>query len=265
MLKNYYSKLTTKNQMWILMRQTNKNIKDFYEHLYGNDQIINPAYEIYDKLRIKIIKSYLDKTNKNILVIGCGNRNDINLLETFSNPVLFDLSFKAVKSINKDLNVINADALSIPIADNSFDEIVCSEVLEHIPDIDMAISEMARVLKPDGNLIVSTPNWISLFGLGRWLMELFTKQMISSDNQPYDDWKTIWKLKRELSPYFHIDIAKGVWYLPPLHFRGRGLSKTMTKLIYLIFSPFEFILSNIFPYFGHLIILKCTKSVSPSP
>jgi len=242
------------------MRQTNKNIKDFYEHLYGNDQIINPAYKIYDELRINIIERFLVRKNMRILVIGCGNRNDIKLFKKFSKPVLFDLSIKAVQSIDKDFKVINADALSIPLADNSFDEIVCSEVLEHIPNVEMAISEISRVLKPDGNLIVSTPNWISLFGLMRWLMELITNQMISSDNQPYDDWKTIWKLKRELSPYFHIDIVKGVWYLPPLHFRGRGLPKSLTNFIYTLFSPFEKLFSNLVPFLGHLIILKCSKS-----
>lgn len=243
------------------MRRTDKNIKEFYENLYENNQIINPAYEIYDKLRIKKIESYLEK-NKDVLVIGCGNRNDIELITSFENAVVFDLSFNAVHRINRELKVITADALSIPFADGSFEEIICSEVLEHIPNVDLAISEMARVLKPNGILIVSTPNWISLFGLARWVIELFSKKMISSDNQPYDDWKTIIKLKKELNPNFRVDNVRGVWYLPPFHFRGKGLSKTLMKLIYTLYSPFEFIFSNIFRYFGHLIVVKCSKSSS---
>lgn len=243
------------------MRRTDSNIKDFYEELYDNEQIINPAYEIYDKLRIKKINNYLEK-NKDILVIGCGNRNDIKLIETFDDPVVFDLSFNAVRTINRELNVINADALSIPFADNAFEVIICSEVLEHIPDVEIAISEMARVLKSNGILIVSTPNWISLFGLARWLLERSTKQMISSDNQPYDDWKTIKKLKSELSPHFQIENVKGVWYLPPLHFRGKGLNKNITNLLYILYSPFEFIFSNLLPYFGHLLVVKSSKSAS---
>lgn len=50
-----------------------------------------------------------------------------------------------------------ADALTLPFADASFDRVICSEVLEHIPDHRKALSEIARILKPDGMLGVSVP------------------------------------------------------------------------------------------------------------
>jgi SAM-dependent methyltransferase len=52
-----------------------------------------------------------------------------------------------------------ADALALPFRDRAFDVVVCSEVLEHIPDHRRAMREIVRVLKPGGDLIVSVPRW----------------------------------------------------------------------------------------------------------
>lgn len=52
-----------------------------------------------------------------------------------------------------------ADITALPFADNNFDHIICSEVLEHIPDEAAAAAELVRVLKPGGNLIVSVPRF----------------------------------------------------------------------------------------------------------
>jgi SAM-dependent methyltransferase len=50
-----------------------------------------------------------------------------------------------------------SSALQIPFAANSFDTVVSTEVLEHVPDPLQAMREMRRVLKPGGSLILSTP------------------------------------------------------------------------------------------------------------
>lgn len=250
------------NLKWINMRQTEENIIEFYKQLYTKNSQVNPAYKIYDKLRIQGVKKFIVDLESTMLIVGCGNRNDIEFLTISKKTYAFDLSFQAVQRINYQKNVFTADALAIPFNNGIFDIVICSEVLEHIPDIDLALEEFYRVLKQDGTLIISTPNWWSLFGLSRWLGEFFTKRMISSDNQPYDDWKTIIKLNKELKPYFSIESILGVWYLPPLHFRGRGLSEKITNLINFFYTPFEKLFSKLLPIFGHLIILKCSRNSS---
>lgn len=52
---------------------------------------------------------------------------------------------------------IVASALDLPLDDQSFDTVVSTEVLEHVPDPLRALREMHRVLRPGGNLILSTP------------------------------------------------------------------------------------------------------------
>ena len=49
------------------------------------------------------------------------------------------------------------DALRLPFADGTFDAVICSEVLEHIPDYRAALREIARVLKPGARLCASVP------------------------------------------------------------------------------------------------------------
>lgn len=52
------------------------------------------------------------------------------------------------------------DALALPYEDATFDVVVASEILEHVPADDEAIAELIRVLKPGGTLAVTVPRWL---------------------------------------------------------------------------------------------------------
>lgn len=49
----------------------------------------------------------------------------------------------------------------LPFADASFDRVMCTEVLEHIPDDNSAIREILRVLRPGGTIAVSVPDQLA--------------------------------------------------------------------------------------------------------
>jgi len=53
-----------------------------------------------------------------------------------------------------------ADVNNLPFKNDSFDLVICSEVLEHIPDHETAVFEIMRVLKPGSNLVVSVPRYM---------------------------------------------------------------------------------------------------------
>ena len=52
---------------------------------------------------------------------------------------------------------VQGDALRLPFADGTFDRVIASEVLEHIPDDAGAMAELARVLRPGGTMAVTVP------------------------------------------------------------------------------------------------------------
>ena len=56
--------------------------------------------------------------------------------------------------------VVQGDALALPFADGAFDRVICSEVLEHIPDDRAAMAELARVLRPGGTMAITVPRFV---------------------------------------------------------------------------------------------------------
>jgi SAM-dependent methyltransferase len=55
---------------------------------------------------------------------------------------------------------VQGDATRLPFADATFDRVIASEVLEHIPDDVTAMGELARVLRPGGTMAVTVPAWL---------------------------------------------------------------------------------------------------------
>jgi SAM-dependent methyltransferase len=60
---------------------------------------------------------------------------------------------------------ILCDCTQMPFLTGSLDALVCSEVLEHIPDILKAIAEITRILKPGGHLVLTVPFLFPLHGV----------------------------------------------------------------------------------------------------
>ncbi len=57
--------------------------------------------------------------------------------------------------------VHSGDALMLPFKDNSFDRIICSEVMEHVRDDERACAELSRVLKKSGRIAITVPTIFS--------------------------------------------------------------------------------------------------------
>ena len=81
------------------------------------------------------------------------------------------------KGLENRITVNCADILSLPFRNETFSHILCWGVLMHIPDLERAMAELSRVLKPAGILIVSEVNMYSLQSrLLRILRQLLRKE-----------------------------------------------------------------------------------------
>jgi ubiquinone/menaquinone biosynthesis C-methylase UbiE len=69
---------------------------------------------------------------------------------------------KRLKLKAKNTNAIQADARKIPVKDETFDAIFMIEVLDYIPELDQALAECHRTLRPNASLILSFGNRTSL-------------------------------------------------------------------------------------------------------
>jgi SAM-dependent methyltransferase len=108
-----------------------------------------------------------------VLDIGCGyGRHSYEVLRRGGHAVALDLSdtelkdvlgtFRALAAegslpVSARGSVVNASALDLPFADASFDHVIASEVLEHIPNDTTAMDEITRVTKPGGTIAVTVP------------------------------------------------------------------------------------------------------------
>jgi SAM-dependent methyltransferase len=235
----------------------------FYDRYYERDRQPNPAQEAYDRLRIAAVAGILAEARPPLLVIGSGTGRDFELASPRCPIVAIDLSYSALRIAPRtNATRVVADATNMPFRQGSFSTAVCSEVLEHIPDVRAAIRETRRVVCEDGLLAVTVPNWTSWFGLSRLLGQLLTGRELHASGQPYDDWKSLSKMRRELSPEFRIVGVRGVWYLPPMHFRGRGLPDAFVELLVRSFAPAEGLLERLLPSLGHILVLDCRPTQS---
>lgn len=104
------------------------------------------------RLRRRKIARHVPPTGP-ILDIGSGTAP---VSPDLSRTTLADLSAEALRHVDsREKAVMSITDMAFP--DRAFDCVLCSEVLEHVPDDERAIAELRRVLTPGGTLVVTVP------------------------------------------------------------------------------------------------------------
>lgn len=198
--------------------------------------ILNDFYLPRRKL-YSFIKSESNHIQGRTLDIGCGEKPYAHL---FSCTEYIGIDIETTEKYHeKHKTDLFYNGVDLPFENNSFDSIVCFEVLEHVFEPEKIVNEMFRVLKPGGSILLTTPfiwNEHEIpYDYGRYsyfgLKDLFTKNGFS-----------IGKQKRILSGFALIItltslyVRDGQEKLKEL-FPKSKLGKVGRGLIYLIFRP----------------------------
>jgi methionine biosynthesis protein MetW len=148
-------------------------IRSFYEGKYARDQLETDA-----RLRRNRLTFCLPETlsGKRILDLGCGPGVQLAYLARENTLCGTDISVPALTQAGRNgyrVCVADLDRQSLPFKDETFDVVVCTDVLEHLFAPLFLVGEIHRVLRPEGTAVVSVPNQFDivsrlriLFGMG---------------------------------------------------------------------------------------------------
>jgi malonyl-CoA O-methyltransferase len=108
-----------------------------------------------------LLKYFGDLTDKKVLDVGCGKGRFARILHE-RNPGAdiwgLDISEEMLRFVPQGIQTRAGSMTELPFAGSTFDAIYATESLEHAVDIERAVAEMCRVLKPGGKLVIIDKN-----------------------------------------------------------------------------------------------------------
>jgi len=151
-----------------------KRMREFYETSETYKRLLDGHDEGYLRHYVELVIRHAPPQSK-ILDLGCGNGISARLLNQVDFDVVgTDISplflKEAWKWQNPRLQYRVCDVMELPFEAESFDVICSNELIEHLPDVETALTEMIRVVRKGGKIVLSGPNLCSpLIPLFDWL------------------------------------------------------------------------------------------------
>jgi len=144
-----------------MSRLDNRAYYDDFAGWYEKERHL-PYHRMLDDLEVELVERYA--TGKVVLEVGCGTGLILHRAARFARQAIgIDLSAGMLKKAQeRGLRVAQASATTLPFATGSVDVAYSFKVLAHIPDIQGALAEMARVVRPGGWVLAEFYNARSL-------------------------------------------------------------------------------------------------------
>lgn len=140
------------------------NKKRFYEehknfsHRTINEYFLSPGI----RCKFDLLKENLNLKNqlKNAIDIGCSGNSFLYVFNNGFHKSFFDLANLPLKQYSSKIYLypVCGDILRLPYRNDSFDFICALDVLEHIKDDQIAVSEISRILKKNGIAVITVPH-----------------------------------------------------------------------------------------------------------
>ena len=209
-----------------------------------------------------------------VLDIGCGRAIDtVELARKGGRCAGLEPSGKMINHARRyiadnglEVSLAQGAGEFLPFKTSSFDKVMCKGALDHFLYPARAIEEMARVLKPQGKVIIAIANFESLgFKLGRWLFTLeksFLKRKVERPNFwqiPADhtlkfDYSV---LKRLVKPHFIIEHSSGISLLTGVPGWSSLLDRLPDRVALAILGAIDKLACHL-PSLSNTIILRCS-------
>jgi ubiquinone/menaquinone biosynthesis C-methylase UbiE len=152
-------------------REWSEWVKDYYRDVETYDWVdvsdnLRGPEAFFHRNRERVLRKLVEKyarPGEPVLDAGCGT--GLNLRHLPRGSVGLDINprnLDVVRARVPGCQPVLGDLEAMPFTDGTFGTVLCSEVLEHVPDAARALSEIRRVLRPGGVLIGSVParSWI---------------------------------------------------------------------------------------------------------
>jgi SAM-dependent methyltransferase len=178
-----------------------------------------------------------------------------------------EISWEAARAAKeKGVDVVVCDAnRPLPFIDNAFDVVISNQVIEHLANVDVSLSEVNRVLKDSGYAVVSTENLASwhnivalLFGLRPFSLHYSSVRDVGNPFSPHEA-ELMNSVVHEDSPHIKVFAYYALTSVLQLHnFRidvVKGAGNYMIPLL-----PLSRILSRLDPVHSHLLTCRLRKN-----
>lgn len=132
---------------------------DIYEKIWAEFKA-EPSLEtqaVWNCCDICIQNYKPEDKSKKILDVGCGFGYIINQIPSTNRKVAVDISLSQLKKVSDTCTKIRTFSEDIPIDSSYFDIVICTDVFEHVEQVDDLSYELYRLLKPGGMLLFASP------------------------------------------------------------------------------------------------------------
>jgi len=198
-----------------MSRLDNRSYYDDFAGWYERERHL-PYHRMLDDLEVEIVQRYA--ANKSVLEVGCGTGLILERVAQFAADARgIDLSGGMLaKAAARGLAVAQASATELPIATASVDIAYSFKVLAHIPDIQGAMREMARVVRPGGYVLAEFYNARSLRRLVKALKPPTKVSATTHDEHVYTRYDDARAIKSYLPAELEWVATRGIRVITPV-------------------------------------------------
>lgn len=152
-------------RLWVLRNSAFS--ADYDERAYNS---LIPLQRYWQRTRYRLITGFVDPST-HILDIGCGSSR---IVQALPHAVGLDIQLKKLRRIaGSTRKLVQATLTRLPFRDAAFETLICSQVIEHVPEPLVDWREFNRVLEEGGTLVVGTPDYATFtWPILEWLYGL---------------------------------------------------------------------------------------------